>query len=105
MSLMLLGFWCLFRQEINSMMERCLARIEMSPQGGGGCARHAVAYASAQSLGTVPPRSTLSRANTIYGLVSLFMGIKRPLFATVQCGEPKGLEGGWGAPQEVVRLG
>ena len=52
-----------------------------------------------------PLRSTLSRANTIYGLVLLFMGIKRPRFATVQCGEPKGLEGGWGAPQEVVRLG
>ena len=80
------------------MMERCLARIEMSPQGGEGCARHAVAYASAQSLGTVPPRSTLSRANTIYGLVSLFMGIKRPRFATAVWGAERPGGGLGGAP-------
>ena len=68
-----------------------------------GCAR-LVAYASTQSMGTVPPalysESTLPTRGV---LVSLFMGIKRPLRNSVVGAErPGGVVGG--PPQVIVSL-
>ena len=87
------------------MMERCLARIEMSPQGGEGCARHAVAYASAQSLETVPPAfySEQSQHYLWSGFVVYGHKETTPRHSAVWGAERPG--GGLGAPQEVVRLG
>ena len=66
------------------MMERCLARIEMSPQGGAAAAAAAVARHRGSCIGTKlgnGPRALLwpTLASMVGGLVSLFMGIKRPL--------------------------
>ena len=66
------------------MMERCLARIEMSPQGAAAAAAAAVAARHRGScIGTKlrnGPRALLwpTLASMVGGLVSLFMGIKRP---------------------------
>ena len=68
------------------MMERCLARIEMSPQGGAAAADAAAVAARHRGscIGTKlgnGPRALLwpTLASMVGGLVSLFMGIKRPL--------------------------
>ena len=62
------------------MMERCLARIEMSPQGVAAAAARHRGSCIGTKLGN-GPRALLwpTLASMVGGLVSLFMGIKTPL--------------------------